>query len=303
MANNELHRFGTVPELRNPVLIAGFGGWNDAGEIATFAVETLVSSWGATRFAEIDPENFFDFSETRPMVSLGPTGQRSLQWPANVFYSHPLPDHDRDIVLLAGTEPNLRWRSFCRLIVSLAAELDVSCLITLGGLLADVPHTREPTLTGFTSTKRLLPQLQQLGVHLSSYEGPTGIVGALSDAWRATRKPSISLWGNVPHYITASPNPQVALALLRRIAILLGTTLPLASIETQAYDFGIRVNEALQSNPEAMEYVHQLEEDQGEEEDDNELTDVPSPEETPQLIEALEEFLRAKRPVDDGDGE
>jgi len=289
--NDELRYTGAMPDLREPVLLAGFAGWSDAGQAATFALQSLATAWSAKRFAEIDPENFFDFTETRPTISLGPTGQRSLLWPATAFYGHRFENHERDVILLIGTEPHLRWKTFCRHVVAVAREANVSCLVTLGALLADVPHTRETTLTGFASTHRLLPQLQKLGVRMSSYEGPTGIVGALHDAWRPTNLPAISLWGNVPHYISATPNPQVSLALLRRVAVLLGTPLPVGPLERHAHAFGQQVDEALKENPEALEYVQELEEQQEAEQE--------SPVDAPKLIEALEEFLRAKRPPDE----
>jgi proteasome assembly chaperone (PAC2) family protein len=288
--NDEIRLIGTLPDLRDPVLLAAFGGWNDAGEAATYALETLADSWSAAPFVEIEPENFFDFTDERPMVSLGPAGQRELEWPANTFHAHRLPGHDRDVVLLIGTEPNYRWKSFCRHILNVADRVHASCLVTLGALLADVPHTHEPSLSGFASTPRLLPQLQKLGVQMSSYEGPTGIIGALHDAWSTTDLPAISLWGNVPHYLSATPNPQVALALLQRVAILLGTTLPIAPLEDHARAFGAQVEEALADNAEVTEYVRQLEQQ-------HEIE--PPPEAGPDLMEALEEFLRAKRPPEE----
>jgi proteasome assembly chaperone (PAC2) family protein len=294
MPDDEIRLIGALPNLRRPILLAAFAGWNDAGEAATFGLETLVDTWSAAPFAEIDPENYLDFTDTRPMVSLDATGQRSLDWPTTDFYGHRLPEvgTEHDVALLIGTEPNLRWKTYCRCIISVAERIDVSCLVTLGALLADVPHTRDPIVSGSASASRLLPQLQKLGVQMSGYEGPTGIIGALHDAWRATELPAISMWGSVPHYISATPNPQVALALLRRVQTLLSTPLPLAPIEKQARAFGTQVNEALRDNPEVTAYVRQLEEQHQAEE--------PLPEEGPDLIDALEEFLRTSRPQDEG---
>jgi proteasome assembly chaperone (PAC2) family protein len=287
MPDDEIRLIGAWPELREPILVAAFAGWNDAGEVATFALETLAEVWSATPFAEIDPENFLDFTANRPLVSLEAAGQRSLEWPTTEFYAHRLTGRDRDVALLIGTEPSLRWRSFCRHLLTVANRIQASCLVTLGGLLADVPHTREPAVSGFASTPGLLPQLRNLGVQTSGYEGPTGIIGALHEAWSSTDLPAISLWGSVPHYISAVPNPQVALALLRRVQILLGTTLPLESLESQALSFGTQLDEALRDNPEASDYVRRLEEEQ----------EIEEPSEgAPDLMEALEEFLRAKRP-------
>ena len=277
-----------LPDLRRPVLLAGFGGWNDAAQVATFALTTLVNAWSAERFAEIDPETFFDFTETRPTISIGPTGQRSLEWPSNYFFAHRIEEKDQDVVLLVGTEPQLRWRTFCAAVTALAERLDVSSLVTVGGLLADVPHTVEPRLSGFAISGGSLPDLQRLGVRMSSYEGPTGIVGALHDAWRRTGRPALSLWGNVPHYISATPNPQVSLALLQRVAALLETQLPLQALAAQAKAFTSQVDEALAENPEALEYVRQLEQQF--------VTEQPVQSESPELIAELEDFLRSRRP-------
>lgn len=270
-------------------MIAAFAGWNDAGDAATTAVEALVNSWSAVRFAEIDPEEFFDFTETRPDISLDERGQRALAWPTNAFFAHRFPDRDQDVVVLLGVEPQLKWRTFSKTIVDLATELDASCLITLGALLADVPHTVEPRLTGFATVPGMLPRMKKLGVQMSSYEGPTGIIGVLHDAWRATQRPALSLWGSVPHYISASPNPVVALALLRRVELLLEMKLPVGALESQTSVFRAKLDEALAENPEAAEYVRQLEDHFGE----------APPAAGPELMDALEEYLRTRRA--DGD--
>lgn len=290
MGPEDILHLRALPDLREPVIIAAFAGWNDASQAATFALTTLITQWKPQSFADIDPETFFDFTETRPLISLGPKGDRSLQWPSNVFFAHQVEEGERDVVLLVGTEPQLRWRAFCRAIVDVAERVDASCLVTLGGLLGDVPHTTEPRLTGFASAPRLLPQLQKLGVRMSSYEGPTGIVGALHDAWGDTGLPAISLWGNVPHYISASPNPIVALALLKRVSQLIGLTVSLSALELHATAFRKQIDEALEENPEAMEYVRQLEQQMAAE----------RPETEPELLEELEEFLRSRRSPPDG---
>jgi proteasome assembly chaperone (PAC2) family protein len=285
----------SLPELRDPVLLAAFSGWNDASQVATHSLTTLVNRWKAERFAQIDSELFFDFTEVRPAISIGPDGQRSLHWPANQFFSHQLAQNQHDVVLLVGTEPQLRWRSFCRCVLDLADRVGASALITLGGLLADVPHTVEPRLTGFASAPDLVPRLRKLGVRLSSYQGPTGIVGALHDAWRTTDRAALSLWGNVPHYISAAPNPQISLALLRRVGGILGIALPLSELEEQAKAFGAQIDEALVDNPEALEYVRQLEEQLSTEE-------TPA-QDAPELMDELEQFLRSSRPSPDESSE
>lgn len=281
-------RVDAMPALREPVLVAGFGGWNDAANAATYALTSLIAAWTPRRFAEIDPEEYFDFTSTRPTIVLAPDGQRRVQWPSNVFYAQELPETRRDAVLLLGTEPELKWRHFTSIVVDLARELDVSCLITLGGLLADVPHTSPTRLSGFGWPPGLMRQLESHGVELSTYEGPTGIIGALHDAWRGTEKPSMSLWASVPHYISATPNPQASLALLQRLAAILGVSIPRGALEVQAEAFGEKVEEALQENPEAQEYVRQLEEQI------EDSVEAPGPE----LFDELEDFLRTNR----GDG-
>lgn len=290
MSPREHVRFSSVPELREPVILAAFAGWNDASQAATFAVTTLLNLWNARQFAEIDPEIFFVFTETRPTVTITPAGQRGLHWPVNNFFAHRADDAERDIVLMVGTEPQLRWREFCDSILEVADRTNASCLITLGGLLAEVPHTAPPSVSGFASSPHILPQLQQLGIELSGYEGPTGVIGALHEAWDKTGRPAMSLWGSVPHYISAAPNPHVSLVLLQRLASLLGITLPLTPLAREAASFQHRIDEALEDNPEALQYVRDLEEQ-------IEGGTVPSP--GPELMEQLEEFLRRRRPGDE----
>jgi proteasome assembly chaperone (PAC2) family protein len=247
----------------------------------------LVEQWRAKPFASIDPENFYSFTDTRPTIRIGEARQRSLEWPSNHFYAKRLPDAEHDLVLLVGTEPNLKWRAFCSSILELTEKLSTSSLVTCGALLADVPHTVDTRITGFTTSPGLVPDLHALGVSASSYEGPTGIIGALHDAWRQTDRPALSLWGSVPHYISATPNPQVSLDLLRRTAVALRLELPLGRLERQARKFREQIDSALLENPEAVEYVRQLEENVAGEE-----PSVPSP----QLIEELEQYLRSRRP-------
>jgi proteasome assembly chaperone (PAC2) family protein len=286
-------QYDSVPALNEPVLLAAFAGWNDASQVATFAIQTLKNIWDADSFASIDPEEFFDFTETRPTISLDPTGQRGLEWPQTIFFGQSLPESERDVVLLLGVEPQLRWRTFCRGVLDVADRVGASQLVTLGGLLADVPHTVDPRLTGFATSSELLSDLTGMGVRMSSYEGPTGILGVLHDAWRTSGRPAVSLWGNVPHYISATPNPQVVLALLQRVSGLLGVSIPLSGLETRSEQFRTQVDEALESNPEARDYVQQLEQHV-----EGERRVEPSP----HLIEELEEYLRRRRPsTDDGE--
>lgn len=286
MAEQTLIHYSSRPELRKPAIVAAFAGWNDAGDAATTAVEALVQAWPVQRFAEIDPEQFYDFTETRPTISLDEGGQRSLEWPTTTLFAHRTPERERDLVLLLGVEPQLKWRTFCHAVLKCAQEVDASSLITLGALLADVPHTVEPHLSGFATVPGLLPKMRSIGVQVSKYEGPTGIIGVLHDAWRSTGLPALSLWGSVPHYISASPNPIVALALLRRVEVLLDTKLPVTALEAQTSVFRSKLDEALAENPEAADYVRQLEE--------HVAGDSP-PAAGPELMDALEEYLRKRR--------
>src|SRR6476619_1836491 len=210
------------PALERPVLIAAFRGWNDGGQGASLAAGYLAKRWDARRFAEIDPEGFYDFQATRPHVKLEEGFTRRIDWPETVFY-HARPDGmNRDAVLLLGVEPNLRWRTFSGLIVDFARELGVELVVTLGALLADVPHTRPAPVTGSATDPDLI---EQLGLQASRYEGPTGIVGVLHDACRSVGVPSASLWAAVPHYVSMTPSPRAAKALSERLANLLDVPL------------------------------------------------------------------------------
>ena len=220
-------RLASRPTLRRPVLIAAFRGWNDGGQGASLAAGFLARTWRAARFADIDPEGFFDFQETRPHVSLV-DDTRQIDWPDSAFYHAALPGTNRDAILLLGIEPNLRWRTFSELIAGLATDLGVELVITLGSLLADVPHTRPSPVTGSASDAELV---EQLGLQASRYEGPTGIVGVLHDACKRDGLPSASLWAAVPHYVSLAPSPRAALALCTRLAGLLGTTIDTHELE------------------------------------------------------------------------
>ncbi len=216
------------PTLRDPVLIAAFRGWNDGGQGASLAGGYLARSWDAKRFAQVEPEGFYDFQATRPQVSLVDGLTRRIDWPENVFLHAPIPGLERDAVLLLGVEPNLRWRTFTDLVMGLSGELGVGLMITLGSLLADVPHTRPAPVTGSASDQKLV---EKLGLSASRYEGPTGIVGVLHDACKRAEIPSVSFWAAVPHYVSLTPSPRAAKALCDRLADLLGGTIDTAELE------------------------------------------------------------------------
>lgn len=249
-------RISERPVLRRPVLIAAFQGWNDGGQAATLAGGYLARLWSAERFAELDPEGFVDFQATRPHVSLDEGMTRHLTWPENVFYRAAIPNADRDAVLLLGVEPNYRWRTFVDLTVGLARDLDVSLVVTLGALLADVPHTRPAPVTGAATDAKLV---EELGLRRSRYEGPTGIVGVLHDACQRQDMPSVSLWAAVPHYVSLAPSPRAAKALCTRLGDLLGISIELGELEQAEKSYAEQVSEAVATDAETAAYVEELE--------------------------------------------
>ncbi len=249
-------RASTRPSLRNPVLITAFRGWNDGGQGASLAGGYLARIWHAARFADIDPESFFDFQATRPHVSLVEGFTRQIDWPDNAFYHARIPGQERDAILLLGVEPSLRWRTFTTIVVDLARQLDVELVVTLGSLLADVPHTRPSPVTGSASDPKLI---EQLGLQTSRYEGPTGIVGVLHDACNRGGLASASLWAAVPHYVSLAPSPRAALALCERLATLVGGSIDTSELRTAAENYSEQVTGAVASDPETAAYVEELE--------------------------------------------
>lgn len=252
---NEL-RIAERPTLRRPVLIAAFRGWNDGGQAASLAAGYLTRLWQANRFADIDPEGFVDFQTTRPLVSLDEGMTRRIEWPENVFHAGAIPGADRDAVLLIGVEPSYRWRTFTELVVGLARDLGVELVVTLGALLADVPHTRPAPVTGAASDPSLV---EELGLQHSRYEGPTGIVGVLHDACRAAGLPSVSLWSAVPHYVSLAPSPRAARALCERLGGLLDLRIDVTELLEAEKTYAEQVSEAVASDAETAAYVADLE--------------------------------------------
>jgi proteasome assembly chaperone (PAC2) family protein len=250
-------RIAAHPELKHPVLIAAFRGWNDGGQGASLAAGYLAKLWRAARFADIDPEYFYDFQATRPHVALEEGLTRRIDWPENAFYHARVPGLDRDAVVLLGVEPNLRWKTFVGLVTGLAGELEIELVVTLGALLADVPHTRPAPVTGSASDPKLI---EELGLQGSRYEGPTGVVGVLHDACRTAGLPSASLWAAVPHYASLAPSPRAALALCERLAGLIGTEIDTGELAEAVERYNEQVSAAVSSDPETAAYVAQLEE-------------------------------------------
>jgi proteasome assembly chaperone (PAC2) family protein len=279
------------PELTRPIMVAAFRGWNDGAQAASLAAGYLAKTWGAERFAEVDPENFFDFQATRPHVSLEEGLARRIDWPETAFY-HARPEGlDRDVVLLLGIEPNLRWRTFTELVVGLARDLGIELLITLGALLADVPHTRSAPVTGSASDKELV---ERLGLSASRYEGPTGIVGVIHDVCGQSGIPSASLWAAVPHYVSLTPSPRGALALCERLGSVLGIEIEADELEEAARNYEEQVSEAVASDEETAAYVDELERRSDQLED---ATELPSGD---ALAAELTRFLKER---DEEDGE
>jgi predicted ATP-grasp superfamily ATP-dependent carboligase len=255
MAEHEL-RVEDTPELTRPVLVAAFRGWNDGAQAASLAAGYLARLWGADKFAEVDPEGFFDFQATRPHVSLVDGVTRQIEWPETAFY-HARPRRlSRDVVLLLGIEPNVRWRTFTDLVVGQVQSLGVELVVTLGALLADVPHTRPSPVTGSASNKTLV---EELGLSTSRYEGPTGIVGVLHDACNRAGIPSASLWAAVPHYVSLTPSPRAAAALCERLGGLLGTEIETSELSQAAEAYEEQVSQAVAADEETASYVEELE--------------------------------------------
>jgi proteasome assembly chaperone (PAC2) family protein len=278
------------PELKRPVLVAAFRGWNDGGQGASLGAAYLAKQWGAERFAEIEPENFFDFQAVRPHVSLVDGETRRVEWPDNGFFHASIPGADRDAVLLLGIEPNLRWRTFSGLVLDLATDLGVEMVVTFGSLLADVPHTRPAPVTAAATDPTLV---SELGLEASRYEGPTGIVGIVHDKCREADIASVSLWAAVPHYVSLAPSPRAALALVRRFGELMRIDVDLRELEQAASEYAEQVSEAVSTDAETAAYVEDLEQrvdalaPEG---------DIPSGE---SLAAELSRFLREREEQDD----
>jgi proteasome assembly chaperone (PAC2) family protein len=292
MESREELRVDERPALRRPVLITAFRGWNDGGQAATLAAGTLARVWDGRRFAEIDPEGFVDFQATRPTVSLDEGMTRQIEWPETAFYAAAIPGADRDAVILLGVEPNYRWRAFNELVVGLACDLGVELVVTLGALLADVPHTRASPVTGAASDLALV---EELGLQQSRYEGPTGIVGVLHDAFRQAGIPSVSLWSAVPHYVSLAPSPRAAKALCERLGSLLGVEIDVRELTEADEIYAEQITEAVASDPETAAYVEELERRADTIEGMIEEGDLPTGE---SLAAELTRFLRDR----EGDG-
>ena len=251
-----------VRALRRPVLVCAFEGWNDAGDAATSAVEHLEAVWSAERVCAIDPDDYYDFQVNRPTVALVDGATRRVTWPTTRCSVAHLPGADRDLVLVRGLEPNMRWRGFCEELLLIAADLGVETIVSLGALLADSPHTRPVPVSGTSSDRDVATRL---GLEPSRYEGPTGIVGVFQDTCERAGLSAVSFWAAVPHYVAQPPCPKATLALLRRVEDLLDVTIPLDDLPERARAWERQVDELAAEDSDVAEYIAALEEREPEE--------------------------------------
>ena len=293
-------RFESQPELRRPILIAAWSGWNDAGESATGAIRFILRRWRETPFARIDYDPFYDFTRTRPRVRLE-NGERVLDWPSNDFVGHRREGDGPDVILFQGSEPHLSWRAYSEALLELCQQFNVSAIVTLGALLAEVSHARPVQVSGSSEDPELRRTLGLPGTNVSRYEGPTGIVGVFNNLAKQAGIPTASMWASVPHYVNASPNPKGTLALLEQLNRNLRLDLRLHDLEVFVARFDAQVAEEITKNPEMVEYARRIEEHQDAEEAEL-LGQAPEPgessEELPDaqsMVDELERFLREQR--------
>lgn len=246
-----------VRDLVDPVVIAAFEGWNDAADAASSVIDHLMDVWDAQVVGAIDPEDFYDFQMNRPSIEIGPDGHRRLAWPTTQIAIATPPGFGRDVILIRGLEPNMRWRQFCAELLAACDDLGGSLVITLAALLADTPHTRPLPITGSSTEPELVDKLR---VEQSSYEGPTGIVGVFQDACARLDIPAVSYWVAVPHYVAQPPCPKATLALISELEDLLDWSIPLADLPEEARAWERGVNELAEEDEEIADYVRALEE-------------------------------------------
>ncbi len=299
-------QYHAEPELRNPVLVAAFAGWNDAADAATAVVKFLSERWKPVKLAEIEPEDFFVFTETRPIIQYVDGIERSITWTVNQFSAHQSPFMSRDIILYLGSEPQLKWKTFSRQFLAVCKRYKVREVVLLGALLADIPHSITVPISGTSSSEELRERLQDMDVHHSRYEGPTGIVGVLQDACKRAGIPAASIWAAAPHYLAATPNTKVTAALLTYLNVFLSLGLDLSEIQSEAIRFEEQISALVARDPEASAYVRKLEEQIAEmEQEDDEDDEEPFSRDTTSgtgplpsadtLIRGVEELLRQQR--------
>jgi proteasome assembly chaperone (PAC2) family protein len=281
--------FENWPELKDPVLVAAFEGWNDAGDAATGAIEHLELTWSATPLAALDPDDYYDFQVNRPTVSLVDGVSRRISWPTTRLSVCRPAGADFDLVLVRGIEPNMRWRGFCEELLEIMRELGVRTAVTLGALLSDSPHTRPTPVTG---TSYDGASATRFGLDRSRYEGPTGIVGVLQEACVSVGIPAISFWAAVPHYVAQPPNPKATIALLHRVEEVLDIAVPLGELPAQADDWQKLVDEMAAEDEDVRDYIRNLEE----RDDDGEMREASGD----AIAKEFERYLRRRDRPDGG---
>jgi len=276
-----------APELVDPIMVTAFEGWNDAAESASGVVEHLLDAWEPHQIAEIDPEDYYDYQVNRPLVGVTDEGVRTITWPTTRIYAVRPSGSRRDLVIVRGLEPNMRWRQFCAELVDAADAFGVQLVVVLGALLADTPHTRPIPVTGTTSDNRLASVLE---LEQSRYEGPTGINGVLQDACSEADLPCVSLWAAVPHYVAQPPCPKAMLALIGRLEDMIETTVPVGDLVEQSRAWERGVDELAREDTEIAEYVVALEEAR----DTSELPEASGE----AIAREFERYLKRRRPPD-----
>lgn len=256
-----MSEFDGLPVLRAPVAVAAFEGWNDAADASSAAVDHLERAWSARRIAGLDPEDYYDFQVTRPILTSDENDERRIEWPATRFAAASPPGADHDVVLIRGIEPSMRWRTFCGEILETCHALEVNRIVLLGALLADVPHSRPLPVSGSTSEPVTRERLRLVQ---STYEGPIGIIGVLHDACRRADLETVSFWAHVPHYASSPPCPKATVGLLHRIEEALDVPVPTADLAEESATWESRVQSAVEQDEELAEYVQELEQRSGE---------------------------------------
>lgn len=285
------------PQIKLPTMLVAFAGWPDAAEAATRAVRFLVRKLHARKFAEIDPEEFYDFTHVRPHSRVNSRGERVIRWPKNDLYYYPARDASRSLLLFVGTEPNLRWRAYSQILACIAQRHQVELIVSLGALLDAVPHTREPHVTGRASSQELTQKAEWLGIKNSGYQGPTGIHTAFTDACAQAGMTHASIWGHCPHYVNTSPDPKVSYALLTRLRSLIDIDVDLEEMQIAGNAYQEEVNKVIARQPDVSNYVRRLEKRYDDARSVSE--EIPSPE---TMVQELENFLKSQnRPEDDPD--
>ena len=308
-------------ELRNPVLVVAFGGWNDAADAATTAVKFLVDRWQPQKVAEIASEDFFVFTEVRPTIKFVDGVQRSIVWPTNQFFAHQTPALEHDVLIFIGFEPQLKWKTFSSTFLQICQHFHVSEVVFLGALLADIPHSAAVPIMCTASNQEIMERLREMDVDNSRYEGPTGMIGVLHDTFRRANIASATFWASAPHYLAAAPNIKVTAALLTYLSTFLSLDLDLSEIQSDAVHFDQQVTMLVARDPEASAYVRKLEEQlqkrlSGEDDDNDDDDDIieldrakgtgPLPS-ADSLIRDVEQLLREQlkngRPPENDDDE